>query len=104
MTTVLEGCAIEEQLSVVRFLCARGLIANDIPKQILAVYRRKFSSRKAVHNWMANVSLMTKTLKRRWRKWLRQQSKYLYAAGFDALRVVKRWGNCINAGGGYVEK
>jgi hypothetical protein len=35
------------------------------------------------------------------RKWLRQQSKDFYAAGFDAL--VKRWDKCINIGGGYVE-
>jgi hypothetical protein len=32
-------------------------------------------------------------------KWLRQQSKYFYAAGFDAL--VKRWDKCINVVGGY---
>jgi hypothetical protein len=36
------------------------------------------------------------------RKWLRQQPKDFYAAGFDAL--VKRWDRCINVGGGYVEK
>jgi hypothetical protein len=36
------------------------------------------------------------------RKWLTQQSKDSYAAGFDAL--VKRWDKCINAGEGYVEK
>jgi hypothetical protein len=36
------------------------------------------------------------------RKWLRQQSKGFYAAGFDAL--VKRWDKCISVGGGYVEK
>jgi hypothetical protein len=36
------------------------------------------------------------------RKWLRQQSKDFYGAGFDAL--VKRWDKCINIGGGYVEK
>jgi hypothetical protein len=38
-------------------------------------------------------------------KWLRQQSKQskdFHAVGFDAL--VKRWDNCINVGGGYVEK
>jgi hypothetical protein len=35
-------------------------------------------------------------------KWLRQQAKDFYAAGFDAL--VKRWDKCINVGGGYVEK
>jgi hypothetical protein len=36
------------------------------------------------------------------RKWLRQQTKHFYAAGFDALAT--RWDNCINVGGGYVEK
>jgi hypothetical protein len=36
------------------------------------------------------------------RKWLTQQSKAFYSAGFDAL--VKRWDKCINFGGGYVEK
>jgi hypothetical protein len=36
------------------------------------------------------------------RKWLREQSKDLYAAGLDAL--VKRWDKCNNVGGGYVEK
>jgi hypothetical protein len=35
-------------------------------------------------------------------KWLRQQTKDFYAAGFDAL--VKRWDELINVGGGYVEK
>jgi hypothetical protein len=35
-------------------------------------------------------------------KWLRQQSKDFYAAGFDTL--IKRWDKCINVGGGYVEK
>jgi hypothetical protein len=29
-------------------------------------------------------------------------SKDFYAAGFDAL--IKGWDNCINVGGGYVEK
>jgi hypothetical protein len=36
------------------------------------------------------------------RKWLGQQSKDFYAAGFDVL--VKRWDKCIHVGGGYVEK
>jgi hypothetical protein len=35
------------------------------------------------------------------RKLLRQQSKDLYAVGFDAL--VKQWDMCIKVGGGYVE-
>jgi hypothetical protein len=36
------------------------------------------------------------------RKWMRQQSKDFYAAGFDTL--VKRWDKCTIVGGGYVEK
>jgi hypothetical protein len=35
-------------------------------------------------------------------KWLRQQSKDFYAAGFDAQ--VKRWDKCNNVDGRYVEK
>jgi hypothetical protein len=34
-------------------------------------------------------------------KWLRQQSKDLYAACFDAL--IKRWDKCISFDGGYVK-
>jgi hypothetical protein len=36
------------------------------------------------------------------RKWLRQQSKDFYAAGFDAL--AKRWDKSVDVGGGYVQK
>jgi hypothetical protein len=36
------------------------------------------------------------------RKWLRQQSKDFYAAGFNIL--VKRRDKCIDVGGGHVEK
>jgi hypothetical protein len=49
---------------------------------------------------VADVSLM-KRLKLEVRKWLRQQSKDFYAAGFDAL--IKRRDKCINVGGRYVE-
>jgi hypothetical protein len=35
-------------------------------------------------------------------KWLRQQSNYFYAVGFDAL--VKQRDKCIKVGGGYVKK
>jgi hypothetical protein len=35
-------------------------------------------------------------------KWLRQQSKDLYAAGFDAL--LKRRDKCVNVRAGYIEK
>jgi hypothetical protein len=36
------------------------------------------------------------------RKWLRQQPKYFYAAGFDAL--LKQCDKCISIGGRYDEK
>jgi hypothetical protein len=51
------------------------------------VYFGKCLSRKAVHNWVErfaeDIEVETEV-----RKWLRQQSKDFYAAGFDAL--VKR--------------
>jgi hypothetical protein len=65
------------------------------------IYIGKCLPRKAVHSWTANVSLMTRRLKRRcWSVW--DNTKDFYAAGFDALG--KRWDKCINVGGGYVEK
>jgi hypothetical protein len=51
---------------------------------------------------VANFSLMAMGFETEVRKWLRQQSKDIYAASFDAL--VKRWEKYINVGGGYVEK
>jgi hypothetical protein len=65
------------------------------------VYNGKYLSHKVVHNWVANVSLKAKVETEVW-KWLRQQSKDLYVAGFNTL--VKRWDKCINVGGRYVEK
>jgi hypothetical protein len=52
MATVLEGCIIEEQRFVVRFLWAKGLNAKDIQKEMFPVYGGKCLSRKAVHNWI----------------------------------------------------
>jgi hypothetical protein len=76
---------------------------QDIHKENFHVYGGKCLSRKAIHNWVADVSLMTKRLvETEARKWLIQQPKDFYAAGFDAL--VKRWDKCISVGGGYVEK
>jgi hypothetical protein len=77
------------------FFCgSNGINATDIHKDMFALYGGKCLSRKAVHNWVVNVSLRTKSLKRRSggaevRKWLRQQSEDFYAADFDAL--VKLW-------------
>jgi hypothetical protein len=59
------------------------------------VYGGKCLSCKAVHNWVIDVSLMAKRLKRSY-------AKDSYSAGFHAL--VQQWDKCINAGEGYVEK
>jgi hypothetical protein len=65
MVTVLDECTTEEWGSFVTFLREKGLNAKDIHKEIFPVYGGKCVSRKAVHNWVANVSLM-KRLKRRY--------------------------------------
>jgi hypothetical protein len=65
MATMLQECTIEEQRSVVRFLWAKGLDTKDIHKEMFPVYGGKCLLCKVVHNWMANVSLMMKRLKRR---------------------------------------
>jgi hypothetical protein len=55
----------EEQRSVLRLLCAKGLNAKYIHNEMFPFYGGKCLSCKAVHNWAANVSLMTRRLKRR---------------------------------------
>jgi transposase len=39
-----------------RVLCAEGLIAKDIGKEMFPVYDGKCLSRKAVHNWVEKFS------------------------------------------------
>jgi hypothetical protein len=69
------------------------------------VYSGKCLSHKVVHSWIKKCGKRIaddKEFETEVRKWLRQQPKDFYAAGFDAL--VKRVYKCINVGGGYVEK
>jgi thiamine kinase-like enzyme len=69
------------------------------------IYGWKCSSCKAVHNWVEKLSQARSEVaddETEVRKWLKQQSKDAYAAGFDAL--VKKWDKCMNVGGGYVKK
>jgi hypothetical protein len=47
------------------FLWVKELNAKDIHKEMFSVYDGKFLSFKAVHNWVASVSLMRKRLTRR---------------------------------------
>jgi hypothetical protein len=99
MATVLEKCNTEEQSSPVRFSVGKKkLNAKNIYREMFPVYGGKCLSLKAVDNQLANISLVTKKLKRKCRKWLRQQPEDFHAAGFDAL--VKRWDMCIDVGGG----
>jgi hypothetical protein len=101
IATVLEGYTTEDQIPVMLFLWSKGLNANDIHKEMFSVYGGECLSSKVVHNGVANVSMMTKRLKLRCGSgW--HSSQYFYAAGLGSL--VKRWGKCINVGGGYAEK
>jgi hypothetical protein len=86
-------------------LWAKGLDAEDIHKEIFPFYGGKCLSRKAIHNQVDKFSQGRSKVaddETEVRKWLRQQPKDFYAAGFDAL--VERWDKCIDVGGGYVEK
>jgi hypothetical protein len=85
MATMLEDCTTEEQHSIVRFLLAKGLNAKYIDKEMFPVYDEKCLSRKAVHNWVAKVSLTTKRFK--WRcgsGWDNSQETF-------RLRVSTHW-------------
>jgi hypothetical protein len=74
----------------VGFLWASGLNAKDINKELSPVYSRKCFSRKVVHNWVEKFSQGHLKVAEVC-KWLQQQSKDFYDAGF-------------NVGGEYVEK
>jgi hypothetical protein len=65
MATVLEDYTIEEQRSFVCFfLWAERLNGKDIHKEMFLISGGKCLSRKGVHNWVANISLLTENLKR----------------------------------------
>jgi hypothetical protein len=84
---------------------AKGLNAKDINRGIFTVKGGKCLSLKAVQNWVEKSGKCfadDEEVEKEARKWLRQQSKNVYAAGFEGL--VKRWDKCIDVGGGYVEK
>jgi hypothetical protein len=105
MATVLEVYNTEEQHSVGHFLWAKQLSAKDINKEMFPVYGGNCLSRKAVYNWIEKFPQgrrKSQMMPDQVQKWLRQQSKYFYAAGFHTL--VKLRDHCISVGGGYVEK
>jgi hypothetical protein len=64
----------------------KGLNAKDIYRKMFSIHARKYLSRKAVHNWVEIFSQggsKVADYETEVRKWLRQQSKYFYAAGFE---------------------
>jgi hypothetical protein len=88
MATVFEVYITEEQSSIVRFLWAKGLNTKDIHKKIFPVYGGKGLSSTEVHNWAKKrgiISADDEEVETEVRKWLRQQTKHFYTAGFDAL-------------------
>jgi hypothetical protein len=63
----------------VHFLCAKGINAKDIHKEMFRVYCGKCFSGKAVHTWVKQFSQgrskVADDARDQMRKWLRQQSK-----------------------------
>jgi hypothetical protein len=59
------ACAPQEYPTEESVLLCVSSDGRDIQKEIFPAYGRECLSRKAVHNWAANVLLMTKRLKRR---------------------------------------
>jgi hypothetical protein len=88
MVTMIEGCTPKEQRPFVHFLWANGLNAKGINKEMFPIYVGKCLSRKAVHSWAEKRGKCfnddDEVETEEW-KWLKQQSKDFYVAGFDPL-------------------
>jgi hypothetical protein len=105
MATVLEVDTTEEQRSVVRFCGQKDSMQNIFIKKcflfiaISVCHVKRFitGSRNSLKDFRKSQMIPDQV-----RKWLRQQSKEFYAAGFEAL--VKRCDKYINVGEGYFEK
>ena len=98
-----------EQRGVVRFLWVKNMEAKDIHKEMLPMYGEHCLSCQALHNWVQKFSEGRTSIEdehpaveRAMSAWFRQQPKEFFAAGFQGL--VKRWDNCLNLYGDYVEK
>jgi hypothetical protein len=75
MATVFEGSITGKQRFIMVFFCGQRDSVQRVFITSFHVYDGKCLSRKAVHNWATDVSLMTKRLKPEARKWLRQRSE-----------------------------
>jgi hypothetical protein len=54
--TVIEEGTTEQQSSVVRILCTKGLNAKEIHKETFPVYGWTCLPRKVIHNWVKKFS------------------------------------------------
>jgi hypothetical protein len=94
MATVLEMCVTEEQRSIVRFLWAKDSMQMIFIKRCFLFTVGNVSRVKRFTTGSRNCQLRGRyfaddeEVETEVRKWLRQQSKAFYAAGFSAL--VKR--------------
>jgi hypothetical protein len=84
MAIGLEGCTIEEQRSAMHISVVKGINAKDINKCSLFMVRsgcrvKRFTT--GLSNSLKDVR-KSQMLPDQVRKWLVQQSKHLYAAGF----------------------
>jgi hypothetical protein len=100
MATVLEKYAAEEQRSVVLFCGQKDSMQRIIIKKCILPTVGSNCRVKRFH--LDDESVADEEVETEVRKWLRQQSKDLYAACFDAL--VKRRGKCTNVCGGYISR
>jgi hypothetical protein len=92
MVIVLEEYTTEERRSVMRFLWAKGLNANDIHKAMFPVYGGKCLPCKAVHSWVEKRGKRfadDEEVETELQKWLKHRPKDFYA-------LVKRWNECVS--------
>jgi hypothetical protein len=101
MVTVIEECITEEQPPVMRFCGQKDSFQRIFIKKCFLLMSVSVCRVKRFHLGVKR-SADDEEVETEVRKWLRQQSKDFYAAGFGSL--VKRWDKFINVGGGYVEK
>jgi hypothetical protein len=99
LLSVVKMATVLEEYTTVSFW-VKWLNTNDIHKEIIPVYGGKCLSCKGIHKCVANVSLMTKRLKRRCGCGWEYSQKTVWV--FDTL--VKRRDKCTNVGGVYMSR
>jgi hypothetical protein len=101
MVTMLEECITKEQRSVVHFHVQKDSMQKIPTKKCWLFMLGSICRVKQFHLGGKHFADDEEFETEVW-KWLRQQSKDFYAAGFDAL--VRRWDKCFSVGRGHVKK